>query len=139
MEGRMNSLERFRKPNGVRSRAGFREDFVRAEVVLGEFLRRPSGTQMFRRNVDGIADVELKVQQTLLVSGFFIPILGKCNLLPEVLVKGFEIDSVVLGIDISNIAFGMDGNCRVTTLVCEERGYAGGSVRHIVECEFGEW
>src|SRR6201996_7617314 len=47
MEYRMNTFQRLRESDGIGSRAGFTDYFVRSEMIFSEFLCGPGGPRYF--------------------------------------------------------------------------------------------
>ena len=92
--------------------------------------------KMFREDENLIADRKRRLRSAFPVSGFLVPLLGKSDLLPEELVQFLKINDKILGVHVRNVTLRMDRDCRIVTLVGEEGGDAGRSVRSVVESEF---
>src|SRR6201996_2633601 len=137
MEYRMNAFQRLRESDGIGSRARFTDYFVGSEMIFGEFLRGSGGPEVFCGDEDIVTDFYVRVRTASLISRFFIALLSKSNLLPEILVKTLKINGVILRIHVSDIAFRININCRVIAFIREKRRDAGGGTRCIIESEFG--
>ncbi len=138
MEYRMNLPEVRRKPDGIGGGGRFRNDFERANVGLGELRSQTPDVKELDSYEGEISDLQPGIRRALPVSSFLVSLLSEGDLLPEVLVQILEIDDEVLSICVSDIAFGVNGDCRIIAFVREERRNACRGVRSIVECELGK-
>ena len=118
--------------------SGLCDDCVGSEELFGEFLRRPSGTNVFGPDIDGISDLEVRGRSPMLVGLNPVTFLSLRDVVSEFAVKLIQVYGVFPSPCGGQIPLRMHGNIGMVPFVSVERRYSGGGVRSIVVCKFRE-
>ena len=89
-------------------------------VLLGEFLRGPSGPKVLSFDENLIDDFEVRRQRSFGVSRSLITFLGMGHLLTEELMEGVEVNGVLSSLSGGKVSFQMDCDIGVIAFISKE-------------------
>ena len=120
MENGVNRFHGVQKLEGKGVGSCLSDNGIRPKVLLGEFLRGPSGPEVLSFDEDLITDFEVRRRRSFSISGSLIAFLGMGHLLTEELVEGVEVNGVLSCSSRGKISFWIDRDVRVVTFIGKE-------------------
>ena len=135
---RVDVAELLRKVQSVRLRANLSNNAVRTERLLGKLRGRAGSPEELRFNEHLVTNFNFRWRSPACVSRSLITSLRLGNLLPQLGLQLFQVHDEISGLGRGKVAFRVDCEVRVVTLVREEWGNPRSRARGVVVREFRE-